>query len=87
MINPAMSSLLKKVDSRYTLAILAAKRARMLTNGAPKLTEHDSTKDVTIAMHEIKEGKVSYHRIQKQPPLSTENLVEASLDTIEDTAL
>ena len=37
MIYPAMSSLLEKVDSRYTLVIATAKRARMLTNGALKL--------------------------------------------------
>jgi len=82
MINPPMSSLLEKVDSRYTLAILAAKRARMLTNGAAKLTNNASTKDVTIALYEIKEGKVTYRRIQKQQP-SSENLVEASLDSAE----
>lgn len=65
MIYPAMSSLLEKVDSRYTLVIATAKRARMLTNGALKLTDHESTKDVTIAIHEIAEGKVTYHKIQK----------------------
>ncbi|NLM72629.1 MAG: DNA-directed RNA polymerase subunit omega [Clostridiaceae bacterium] len=66
MINPPISSLLDKVDSRYTLAILAARRARMLTNGEPRLIEIDSDKDVTIAMHEIKEGKVSYRRIERK---------------------
>lgn len=66
MIEPSMSSLLKKVDSRYTLVIVTAKRARMLTNGAKKLTDYPSTKDVTIAIHEIDEGKVTYHKIQKQ---------------------
>ncbi|NLM76292.1 MAG: DNA-directed RNA polymerase subunit omega [Clostridiaceae bacterium] len=84
MINPPMSSLLEKVDSRYTLAILTAKRARLLTDGAPKLTDYDSNKDVTIALHEIKEGKVSYRRIEKQL-VSTENLIEASLDSTDDS--
>ena len=65
MIYPSMASLLKKVDSRYTLVIAASKRARMLTEGAQKLTDHLSPKDVTIAIHEISEGKVSYHRIHR----------------------
>ena len=60
-----MSSLLKKVDSRYTLVIAASKRARMLTEGAQKLTDSNSSKDVTIAIHEIAEGKVGYHRLYR----------------------
>ncbi len=83
MIYPPMSSLLRKVDSRYTLVIAAAKRARMLTNGAKKLTSHNSAKDVTIAINEIDEGKVTYHKIYKQ--VSThENMVETSLNNKEE---
>lgn len=83
MIYPAMASLLKKVDSRYTLVIASAKRARMLTNGAKKLTSHNSAKDVTIAINEIDEGKVAYHKIYKQA-VTHENLVETSLNSKED---
>lgn len=83
MIYPPMSSLLKKVESRYTLVILAAKRARMLTNGAQKLTEYNSDKDVTISIHEIDEGSISYHKIKK-PQSTHENLIEASLNSHED---
>lgn|GEM_PF-371337 len=72
MIDPAMSSLLKKVDSRYTLVILTAKRARMLTDGAKKLTDYPSTKDVTIAIREIDEGKVTYHKVQKHANQNTQ---------------
>ena len=60
----AITSLLEKVDSRYKIA--TAKRARMLTNGAKKLTDNPSTKDVTIAIEEIAEGKISYHKLQKK---------------------
>jgi len=66
MIYPPLSSLLEKVDNRYTLVIATAKRARMLTNGAKKLTDYPSTKDVTIAIQEIAEGKISYHKAQKK---------------------
>lgn len=83
MIYPPMSSLLEKVESRYTLAILAAKRARMLTNGAQKLTDFDSGKDVTIAIHEIDEESITYHKIKKLRR-THENMVEASLNSSED---
>ncbi len=62
MIDPPISSLLKKVDSRYTLCILAGKRARQLTDGAHKLTKCDSQKVVTIATNEINENMITYVR-------------------------
>lgn len=62
MIDPPISSLLNKVDSRYTLCILAGKRARQLTDGAHKLTKCDSHKTVTIATNEINENMITYVR-------------------------
>jgi len=63
MIYPSIDSLLKKADSRYTLVIAAAKRARQLMDGAPKLVDSKSNKPVTIALEEIDEGKVKYERL------------------------
>ncbi len=53
--------MLSKVDCRYTLVIMAAKRARQLVEGAPVLID-DATgvKPVCIASEEIFEGKVTY---------------------------
>ncbi|HEY8499953.1 MAG TPA: DNA-directed RNA polymerase subunit omega [Clostridia bacterium] len=65
MIRPPISELLKKVDNRYTLVIATAKRARMLTNGAQPLAVTKSNKDVTIAITEIKEGKIKYRYNRK----------------------
>lgn len=62
MIEPGISSLLDKVDSRYTLVVAAAKRARQLTEGAHKLTDCDSDKPVTVAINEIDEHKITYIR-------------------------
>lgn len=62
MIDPSVSSLLKKVDSRYTLCILVGKRARQLTNGAQKLTRCSSRKEVTIAAYEVDENMLTYVR-------------------------
>ena len=62
MIYPTLSSLLDKVDSKYTLVVAVAKRARQLVDGQPKLTKAESNKPVTVAVNEIAEGKVTYER-------------------------
>lgn len=62
MIKPPIGSLLEKVDSRYTLVVAAAKRARQITDGAPKLTNCESEKSVTVAINEIDEKKITYIR-------------------------
>ena len=62
MIYPAIADLLDKVDSRYTLVIEVAKRARQLTAGSVNRSESNCSKPVSIAVHEIYEDKVSYER-------------------------
>ena len=58
MLYPSVNEIRKKADSRYTLVILAAKRARDITRGLPKLTEADVEKPVSIAANEIAEGSL-----------------------------
>ena len=52
--------LAEKVDRKYSLAIIAAKRARELVDNAPKLVETNSNKPVSIAMEEIGQDGLSY---------------------------
>jgi DNA-directed RNA polymerase subunit omega len=65
LIQPPVSELLKKVENRYTLVNVTAKRARMLTSGAQPLSVTKSDKDVTIAIQEINESKVRYRKIKR----------------------
>ena len=60
LIKPTLESLMTKVDSKYTLVTLAAKRARQLTDGDEPLVDVDTTKVVSIAMEEIDEGMITY---------------------------
>lgn len=60
MINPSILQLLEKVDNRYALVSITAKRARQLIGGDKKLIEIDSKKPVTIAINEIYEGKIVF---------------------------
>jgi DNA-directed RNA polymerase subunit omega len=62
MINPSLDSLVKKVDSKYTLVVLAAKRAREIMDGQQPLTESKSNKPVTIALEEVAQGQITYER-------------------------
>lgn len=64
IVTPNLDQLTPKVDSRYTLVTLAAKRARdMLDKNHPVTAERVSTRDVTNAMEEIYEGKITYKRL------------------------
>jgi len=78
MIYPTLSSLLEKVDSKYTLVVAVSKRARQLVDGQPKLTKVDSNKPVTIAINEINDNKIIYERnksekVEEEAPEIEEN--------------
>lgn len=62
MIYPSLDVLVDKVDSKYTLVVLAAKRAREIMNGEESLVDSKSNKPVTVALEEVAQGKVVYER-------------------------
>ena len=62
MLEPSVKLMKEKADSRYTLAILAAKRARDLVDGKPVLIDIDIDKPVSVAVHEIAENLITYTR-------------------------
>jgi len=62
LVEPGINELLEKADSRYTLVIETAKRARQIAQGDDPLVECNSENPVTIAAHEIVEGKVTYSK-------------------------
>lgn len=64
MNKPSLDELMGKVDSRYTLVIAAAKRARFLTEDELKTNQPLRVKPVTLALEEISDGYVFYKRIK-----------------------
>ena len=75
VIEPEIDQLLETVDSKYTLCIVAAKRARqinemvhgvrdaaLLTMGPSQIANLTSTKPLSLALDEVAEGDVSYER-------------------------
>ena len=58
LVEPSVTDLLKIVNDRYQLVAITSKRARQLSVGKPKLTDCTERSKVTIAAHEVAEGKV-----------------------------
>ena len=58
MVDPSIDYLAEKVDSKYTLVILAAKRARELTVGKQNMPQ----KEVSTALREIADDVITYER-------------------------
>ena len=58
MLKPAISSLIKNGESRYSLVIGTAKRAREISINADEEGIALTEKSVTIAIREIYEGKI-----------------------------
>lgn len=52
------SDLVERIGSSYVLALMAAKRAKQLKEGAPPLVDSDSNHSLTIALAEIAQNKI-----------------------------
>jgi DNA-directed RNA polymerase subunit omega len=75
LIDPKIDDLLGQVDSKYTLVILAAKRARQINSYytqlgegigefVPPLVPSDpGRKPLSIALEEIGQSKIAYERV------------------------
>ncbi|MDO5015404.1 MAG: DNA-directed RNA polymerase subunit omega [Eubacteriales bacterium] len=67
LIDPPLERLLPNVENRYVLAILSAKRARQLVDGAQPLSERKSANALTQASYEVDEEVVvpveGYHDV------------------------
>ncbi len=81
VIKPEIDELLSKVDSKYTLCIVSARRARQINDmvhgmrdqallamasmATSQVAQLTSTKPLTLALDEIAEGDVSYERVKE----------------------
>lgn len=66
MLYPSIDELRQKVDSRYTLVMLAALRAKDIVEGKPKLTNVDVDRPISVAATEIDEGLITYVREEEK---------------------
>jgi len=75
LIDPKIDDLLSQVDAKYTLVVMAAKRARQINSYytqlgeglgefVPPLVPSDpGRKPLSIALEEISQGKIAYERV------------------------
>ena len=78
LVKPPLEKLLPNVENRYTLAILVAKRARQLVDGAMPLMHTDSPNLVTVACEELGSNRISCVRGQVNPYIPLRPEIEAA---------
>jgi DNA-directed RNA polymerase subunit omega len=61
MLKPSIDVLLDKVDSKYSLVVLEAKRANELRDGEPATQKFSSVKPTLQALEELADGNVTIH--------------------------
>jgi DNA-directed RNA polymerase subunit omega len=87
MMDPPIEALLDRVDSKYTLVSLAAKRGREVNSYFNQLGEglgsivppqvtSISRKPLSIALDEVAAGKITYHRIIDPDAPEVEEVLE-----------
>ncbi len=54
-------------DSNYRYVLVAARRARQLSSGAPPLVNTNTSKTCKIAQEEIEAGKIQYIKTNGAP--------------------
>lgn len=65
MKQPSLDVLMSKVDSKYTLVVAAAKRARTLMEEANHEDLSKGVKPVSIALSEIAQGRFRFERTRE----------------------
>lgn len=95
MIIPSFNDIKKVTDSRYSLVMLASKRAKQLVNGSEPLVEINSSKPVSIALEEIMEGKITfgepmsdkeYYRLMAEKMAEANDFEEDMVEIIDEAA-
>jgi DNA-directed RNA polymerase subunit omega len=68
MARVTVEDCLEKVDNRFALVLLAARRAKQILRGSQPLIERTENKPVVTALREVAAGKVGY----QEPPVPTD---------------
>lgn len=90
MLNkPSMNQLMKNVDSKYTLVIVAAKRARAVIDRNPDFSCESGVSPVSMALNDVADGRLTWKDpvAQEAAPAAQEeekSLIEDSLDLLEE---
>ena len=86
MLYPSINEIKHKADSRYTLVILAAKRARDIVDGKPPLVDCKVHRPVSIAAREINEDMIKVRYPEDKPAEVPAETEAAEADENEEAA-
>lgn len=86
MLYPSINEIKHKADSRYTLVILAAKRARDIVDGKPPLVSCKVNRPVSIAAREINEDMIKVRYPEDKPEEEPEEELEEAAEAPADEA-
>ena len=81
MLYPSMAQLLEKINSRYLLVNVIAKRAREIAAEAEDQGERLEEKPVSMAIEEIAQGKITAHVSQDESEIVVNGETEATADS------
>ena len=72
MVNPSVDELMnaRNIESKYSLVIITAKRARDIQETGVTYTSCDSEKPVSVALNEIYENKVTFRNKEDAKPIT-----------------
>jgi DNA-directed RNA polymerase subunit omega len=76
---------LENVDNRFNLVLIAAKRARQLTEGTPTELEVENDKNTVLALREIAEGLVDSDILINDEPEQEETASDLFLSSEEES--
>ena len=86
MLHPSMTELLEKVDNRYLLVNVAAKRARQLALGARPMVKCDSENHLDVALLEIGQGLIGYEFGSAEEEAAAEAAAKAEAEAAAEAA-
>jgi DNA-directed RNA polymerase subunit omega len=72
------------IDSKFRLAILAAKRGKQLLAGAKKRVDTSAENPLTIAVEEIYRGKVKFRILEENEKIKDEESTSLMLGNVEE---
>ena len=72
MVSPSVDEVMnaRNIESKYSLVIITAKRARDIQETGVTFTSCDSKKAVSVALNEIYENKVTFRNHSEAKPTS-----------------
>lgn len=71
---------LNGIDSKFRLAILVARRAKQLVNGARRKVEVKSDNPLTVALEEFRQGKINFDVLNEEDNLFEQQLQAETLN-------